>query len=258
MIINNKKSNNIFPMPAISIENEVLERVTTYKYLGIEFNDQLKLDKQWESVQNKTKTIPYLVKRLKYLGFKKDILLSVYDSYALSHFRYSAPLLAHCTPKVSDEIQSFQRRIMRIINISNEEAKSKYNIDSIDRVIETHCVKILQRILADPQHPITSKIPRVENRRFKYSIPNHKTKQYSQSFVPLILRVIRDGDANLYTTSKANKPSSNRAPPSPLPTATTKMKKPCPICGKQFIRVQQHITMTHKNKTVMQPSNQPT
>ena len=54
---------------------------------------------------------------------------------------------------------------MRIINISKEEAKSKYNKDCIDRVIETYCVKILQRILADPQHPITSKIPRIENRR---------------------------------------------------------------------------------------------
>ena len=180
MVINSNKKNNIFPMPAILIENEVLEPVTSYKYLGIEFNDQLKLDKQWENVQDKTKTVPYLVKRLKYLGFKKDVLLSVYNSYALSHFRYSAPLLAYCSPKVSDEIQSFQRRIMRIINISIEEAKSKFNIDSIECVIETHCVKILQRILADPQHPITSKIPRVENRRFKYSIPNHKSKQYIQ------------------------------------------------------------------------------
>ena len=204
MVVNNNKNNNIFPMHAILIEIEVLERVTSYKYLGIEFNDELKLDKQWESVQNKTKTVPYLVKRLKYLGFKKDILLSVYNSYALSHFRYSAPLLAYRTPKVSDEIQSFQRRIMRIINITNEEAKSKHNIDSIDCVIETHCVKILQRILADPQHPITSKIPRVENRRFKYTKPNHKTKQYSQSFVPLILRVIRDGDANLSTYKAYN------------------------------------------------------
>jgi hypothetical protein len=166
----------------------------------------------------------------------------VYNSYTLSHFRYSAPLLAYCSPKVSDEIQSFQRRIMRIINISIEEAKSKFNIDSIYCVIMTHCVKILQRILADPQHPITSKIPRVENRRFKYSIPNHKSKHHSQSFVPLILRVIRDGDANLYTTTKAKKSSSNRASPSPLPTET-KTKKPCPICGKQYIRVQQHIKM---------------
>ena len=176
MVINSNKNNNIFPMPAILIENEVLETVSSYKYLGIEFNDQLKLDKQWKSVQNKTKTFPYLVKRLKYLGFKKEILLSVYNSYALSHFRYSAPLLAYCSPKVSDEIHSFQRRIMRIINITSEEANSKHNIDSIDCVIETHCVKILQRILADQHHPITSKIPRVEYRKFKYEIPNHKTK----------------------------------------------------------------------------------
>ena len=170
----------------------------------------------------------------------------MYNSYALSHFRYSAPLLAYRSPKVSDEIQSFQRRIMRIINITNEEAKSKHNIDSIDCVIESHCVKILQRILADPQHPITSKIPRVENRRFKYTIPNHKTKQYSQSFVPLILRVIRDGDANLYTTSKAKKPSKTRAPPSPISTITASTKKQCPICGKLFTRVQMHITVMHK------------
>ena len=172
----------------------------------------------------------------------------MYNSYALSHFRYSAPLLAYRSPKVSDEIQSFQRRIMRIINITNEEAKSKHNIDSIDCVIETHCVKILQRILTDPQHPITSKIPRVENRRFKFTIPNHKTKQYSQSFVPLILRVIRDGDANLYTTNKAKKPMRlTRAPPSPIPKIITNPKKPCPICGKLFTRVQMHVTVMHKH-----------
>ena len=135
---------------------------------------------------------------------------------------------------------------MRIINITSEEAKSKHNIDSIDCVIETHCVKILQRILADPHHPITSKIPRVEYRKFKYEIPSHKTKQSRNSFVPHILRVIRDGDANLYTTAKAKKSQSIRAPPSPIPDTITKAKKPCPTCGKLFTRVQQHISMMHK------------
>ena len=82
----------INPMPSLYLNDHALESVNTYKYLGIEINAQLEWDRQWQLVQRKTSTVPYLIKRLKHLGFRQEILVNVYRSHALSHFAYSASL----------------------------------------------------------------------------------------------------------------------------------------------------------------------
>ena len=115
--------------------------------------------------------------------------LTVYSSYALSHFIYA--LLSNRCPKIRQEIQSFKNRMLRIINISSEEALAKYKVKSIDELLEEHSVRILKRILANYIHPITAKIPMAKGRdnKFKPVISRANTEQYKQSFVQRNLRV---------------------------------------------------------------------
>jgi hypothetical protein len=100
-------------------------------------------------------------------------------------------------------MESYQSKILRIINISPEVALSKYNIPSITQHLDLVCINILKHIIADPMHPITAKLrPNNSNTRsaekFPFIIPAGKTAAYTDSFLPKYLRSIRDGTSELY------------------------------------------------------------
>jgi len=195
------------PPAPIYISNVPLEPVSSYKYLGVEINSRLDWDAQWQKVRSKTKCLPFLLKRLKRLGYKQSILVAVYRSLGLSHFAYSAPLLTSVSIRARQEIESFQRRMYRIINITPD-ATLKLNLPDIPTVIDTTCRKLLERILSETSHPLTSKLRRTAKCRGSLNIKPAlaKTKAYSDSFVQKFLRVLRDGQSDLYTNNNASVP----------------------------------------------------
>jgi len=248
------------PMPPVKLQSQVLEPVSEYKYLGIVLNNQLNWDNHWHHIQRKTSGIPYLLKRMKYLGFKKEILITVYRSHALSHFIYGAPLLSSPGHQVRHEIDAFHRRILGIINIDQLEATTKYNILEMEALIDDTCTKLLKRIIMDPTHPITSSMSFTTSKRgVKKPKPNvAKSSKYANSFVQKYARTLRDGATNLYICNqlyhKSNItrciPPARLTPASPVLTTTrNKARKDCPTCNKSFIRLDRH-----KCKAVLQPS----
>ena len=90
IIVQSKEA--ILQPPTIQLNSQPLDVVSSYKYLGVEINNKLDLDQKWLIVQSKTRSIPYLVKRLKFMGFKQELLVNVYRALALSHFNYSPSL----------------------------------------------------------------------------------------------------------------------------------------------------------------------
>ena len=84
---------NKTPTKEITLNNSTLEIVTYYKYLGIMLSPTLNFDSQWTRVQNIIKSVPYLIRSLKKCEFRTAILINAYNSYAISHIIYSAPIL---------------------------------------------------------------------------------------------------------------------------------------------------------------------
>ncbi len=83
MVINQQKQH-------VSIQptrnNQTLEQVTNYKYLGAIINEELDSDEQWNSTSKKTNCHIYLIKTLKSMGFKEEILVNIYQSITLSQY----------------------------------------------------------------------------------------------------------------------------------------------------------------------------
>ena len=69
----------------VKIDGTTLEIVEQYKYLEIMVNSRLNWEKQWYKVQKTISSVPYLLFILKRDGFREEILVNVYRSYALSH-----------------------------------------------------------------------------------------------------------------------------------------------------------------------------
>jgi hypothetical protein len=248
------------PLPLLG--GKQIELVSSYKYLGVLLNNKLNWDEQWTRVQSVVSSAPYLIKRLKHLGFKKEILVNVYRSHVLSHFTYSAVLLTSVTHSAKEQMSSFQRRLFRIIGINATTAKEKYGLVPIGQHVDQVCTNLLAKIIAQPSHPITLKLARCSdkstrtNARFGFKIPKSQTAHHSRSFMPKFLHVLRDGASNLYIPRAAGRYSAEAitaqidicakqiAAPPPLAIKSEKPKVVCPQCKKLF----KQITHTHKKK----------
>ena len=170
----------------IMINGEPLEEVNSYKYLGVELNNKLNWDQQWTRVKSITSSVPFLIKRLKQQGWPEQILITIYRSHALSHFIYSAPTLTSASMGAKNEMDRFQKRILRIINITPSRAEIKYGIGTISSLIDDICMKKLLKIITDPTHSITCKLTQNKRatdikRRFHTNLA--KTEAYSNSFI---------------------------------------------------------------------------
>ena len=73
---------------SITLNNEALEVVKSYKYLGVYLNKHLDCSQQWEHVQQQTNSIPHLIKQLKRQRF---ILIT---NLALNKFLYNISSLS--------------------------------------------------------------------------------------------------------------------------------------------------------------------
>ena len=125
----------------VKIYGTTLEIVEQYKYLGIMVNSRLNWEEKWYKVQKTISSVPYLLSTLKRAGFRKEILVNVYRSYALSHITYNAPVLYSTTTSVKEEMESFQRHCLRIINTNHEALVTRYKLTTIEALIDKICVQ---------------------------------------------------------------------------------------------------------------------
>ena len=224
----------------VFINGVPLDAVSEYKYLGIDMNNQLEWDRQWQRVKKLTGSIPHLVKRLRYLGYKQSALVNVIRSHVLSHFTFSAPLLITSRDEFRREMHSLLKRLLRSANISVPLAKTAYNISSLDTFIEEACVNTLSRILADPAHPLARKLAKStrSTRAFPYKTGKYNSNAYRDSFVQTTLRIMRDGTRDLYTSSTANnranqpRAATTKQPQPPMTTANKSVPSTCPHCHR--------------------------
>ncbi|RNA16087.1 RNA-directed DNA polymerase from mobile element jockey-like [Brachionus plicatilis] len=146
-------------VPSVYLLGQMLETVKSYKYLGFELSDSLDLDLQWRRVRSIVSPVEFLLKQLKLNGWSTPMLICVYRAYCLSHFTYSAVMLTSASAAAKCEMNAFNSRLWRIMGIDDQTAGS-YKLLPIAEFIDQVCEQTLNRILADPNHPITSCQPR--------------------------------------------------------------------------------------------------
>ena len=177
-----------------------------------------------------------------HLGFKTDILVSVYRSYGLSHFIYGALVLISTAASTEIAMQRFQNRILKIIGISNNIATRKFTSNILSDVQHLH-------VSASPNHwrsksSFTINLPRNPRQAtrnastFAFYPSFAHSEQYNNSFVQRILKVLRDESAR--APNAIEKPSivpvnTNH------PTKRTKPDIACLWCKRLFTRIDLHI-----------------
>jgi hypothetical protein len=200
MIINPKTTE----IMQVTLNNVPLQQVSEFNYLGVVLNEKLDYDQQWEITMKITNQHIYLIKSLKKMRFKEEILVTVYKSITLSQFIQKSPLLTSTSNQAKNEMTNQQLRFYRTIGISPEIAYDKYHIPPIDNYIEHHCNSIIERMLEDQDHPINKKVQKKTTHTRSTALqPNQaRTKKYQNSCLQKYIRTKRDGYADKYTNPR--------------------------------------------------------
>ena len=155
----------------------------------------------------------YLIKQLKQLKFKEEILINVYRSITLSIYNYSAPLLITTSPQGKIEMAKQQQRFFKIIGISSIQAYEIYNIPPIETFIEQSCVSMVDRILKDPSNPLTQaqqQLPQPKHfiRNSQVKLTKTKPEAYENSCLQFVVKLKRDGYKDKYTNPRRKEATS--------------------------------------------------
>ena len=187
--------------PSLLLNGIPLDYVNNYTYLGVDLNVNLDPSQQWLRVYSRVRNLPHLFRKLRYVGWTKNMLLSAYRAYGLSHFDYSAVMLMSCSKADKTEMARLQHQILKIVGVTQNEAATNYNILPISTHIDNVCARIFHRIVINPAHPITSSLNVNARKPEQFTVPIARTARYHNSFLVTLLRSRRDGRPDLYTNS---------------------------------------------------------
>jgi hypothetical protein len=196
------KTDKTTPYQSIQLDNIPLEPVTSYKYLGFEVNSTFDPKLQWERIQPLISKNTYLLNQLRSCGMNEQLLVTVFKSLVLSHFRYSSTILASCTAATNSEMQVLQNRLLRAIKINRETAERKYGILDVPDFIKACCISQVTSILDTTLHPLRNSLLSTSRTTsaFPFTIPRAKTDSFNNNAVMLTLRHLRD---NVYGTGRS-------------------------------------------------------
>jgi hypothetical protein len=99
-------------------------------------------------------------------------------------------------------MQTQQRRFLKVIEISTERALHVHNIKPMEDFLNEQCVNIVQRILKDPNHPITTSIRR-NNYNNNIIVPRTNITQYQNSVMGTL--------TNTHTQDEPKRPRDRRS-----------------------------------------------
>ena len=104
-------------MDAVSftINNENIEQVSSFNFLGIHLDENLKWNKHIDMLTNKLSRVIGILNRLKY-RYPQHILLTIYNSLFMSHVNYGILLWGSC----SNKIENIQKKAIRTLTNSRD------------------------------------------------------------------------------------------------------------------------------------------
>ena len=123
MNVNGKKTKEMLvgpinknPPPPLTLEGTVVDRVSTFKLLGVHVADDLKWQQHVDAIASKTASRLYYLKLLKRSGASVEDLLCFYATVVRPVLEYASPVWhTGLTVAQSDSLESLQKRALTII-----------------------------------------------------------------------------------------------------------------------------------------------
>ena len=146
MIINFMQYSPFLPAP-LTVGGSVIERVVTYKLLGVYISDDPSRNAHIENIVRKANKHLYALRALKKSGLTITQLVQVYCSIVRSVLEYACPVWAALPKYLEDVIESVQKRALRIVlpNCHYDDALIQSGITALSQRREEACINFIKR-----------------------------------------------------------------------------------------------------------------
>jgi len=132
------------PPPPVSLNGTPVERVTTFKLLGVHIASDLKWVQHVNAIMSKATSRLHFLKQLKRSGAGRDDLLYFYITVIRSVLEYACPVWhSSVTAAQTKALESLQRRVMRII-FQDSDYMMSLTIAGLD-TLESRCDQLTER-----------------------------------------------------------------------------------------------------------------
>jgi len=181
---------------SVTLDNDQIDRVDTFKLLGVIFSSDLSWGPHVSYLLGKVSKRYYLIFQLARLGVAPLDIISIYCAIIRSILEYACAVWhSGLTTTQSNDIERVQRRCLRIIypDLSYHDALS---ISGLDRlcVRRENIVRDTFKDIRQPKHVLHNLLPAKRNPKFNsrysypYSLPVARTQRYSNSFLAYCIR----------------------------------------------------------------------
>ena len=175
MVLNGKKCKEMcisflqycpFPPASLLVGSSLIEMVSCYKLLGFHLPDNLTWNEHVNHIVKKGSKLLYAIRALKKCGLTDRHLILVYCSIIRSVLEFASPARAGLTQYLRDQIESIQKKVLKIIfpSLCNEEALKKSDLILPCQRREDACIILLKRSYSSSDL-LRSLVPRVANTR---------------------------------------------------------------------------------------------
>ena len=177
-------------VPPLTLNNTIIDRVSTFKLLGVLLTDTLSWDENTNALLAKSAPRIYYLKQLRRSGMEDVDLLVFYKAIIRPVLEYACPVWhPGLTKAQSDIIEGIQRRSLRIIypSLSYQEALTTCNLQTLGERREEICRKLFKD-MCNKDHKLHYLLPKEKTvpyqlRSVKLPVPKLKNKRFCGSFI---------------------------------------------------------------------------
>lgn len=179
MLINFMHNPNFILRPII-VGNNVIERVSSYKILGVFVDSDLKWNSHIDYIYKKACKKLYSLRVLRRAGVDQVSILNVYISTVRPVLEYAVPVWQSIPGFLSDKIESIQKRALRIIFPTAEKYTEALKLAHLDTLADRRnnlCVKYMDK-MKRKDHPLHSLLPTHVDNSCRYSLRKKSDQVY--------------------------------------------------------------------------------
>ena len=167
------------PHEEIKINNQKVEQVNTFKYLGLTIDNCLSFKSHVEKTKNKAAQRMHILRKLRTFNISKKTMLQIYHSLILSIITFSFTVwYGSCGVKEKSQIQSLINKSSKIINSEVETATSLY---------QSAVKRKAKQVIKQPSHPLKSQFKLLPSGK-RYVEIKARTNKYKFTFLPSAIK----------------------------------------------------------------------
>ena len=177
MIIDFRRNKNT--LQPLTLENEEIERVDHYKYLGVMIDSKLSFSKHVDYIYKKGQQRLYFLRRLRNFSIDKSIMTVFYQTFIQSVLTYN--FLGWYGGLSARN----RNKLFKIVNTAGKIAGVSF--ENMSFVYERQIVKKVDKIRTDTSHILSQHFELLPSGR-RFRVPSLKTNRARQSFIPTSIR----------------------------------------------------------------------